>query len=136
MGKSLKLTIKKDWFDKIKSGEKTEEYREIKPYWIDRLLDWYFREQDNHPKSKELDRVNNSIEEVYEFNKSKFKSFDSVEFRNGYQKNAPFLKMEFKGIEIGKPTQSGKNAFKYRGSNLCDVFIIKLGKELSRSNCG
>src|SRR5690625_6384572 len=33
----LKLTVKKEWFDFIKSGEKTEEYREIKPYWVERL---------------------------------------------------------------------------------------------------
>ena len=27
------MTLKKKWFDMIKSGEKKEEYREIKPYW-------------------------------------------------------------------------------------------------------
>lgn len=36
--KILNLTLKKQWFDMIKSGEKTEEYREIKPYWNTRLL--------------------------------------------------------------------------------------------------
>lgn len=29
----LTLPIKKKWFDMILSGEKKEEYREIKPYW-------------------------------------------------------------------------------------------------------
>ena len=33
----LTLNLKKKWFDKIKSGEKTHEYREYKPYWIKRL---------------------------------------------------------------------------------------------------
>jgi len=33
----LHLTLKKKWFDLIKSGEKTEEYREIKDYWTTRL---------------------------------------------------------------------------------------------------
>ena len=33
----LTLPIKKRWFDMIASGEKTEEYREIKPYWTVRL---------------------------------------------------------------------------------------------------
>lgn len=33
----LHLTLKKKWFDMIASGEKTEEYREIKPYWEKRL---------------------------------------------------------------------------------------------------
>lgn len=33
----LHLTLKKKWFDMIASGEKVEEYREIKPYWTKRL---------------------------------------------------------------------------------------------------
>ena len=33
----LILPIKKQWFDMILSGEKKEEYREIKPYWAKRL---------------------------------------------------------------------------------------------------
>jgi len=33
----LHLTLKKKWFDMIASGEKKEEYREIKKYWIDRF---------------------------------------------------------------------------------------------------
>jgi ASC-1-like (ASCH) protein len=33
----LHLTLKKKWFDMIASGEKKEEYRVIKPYWIKRL---------------------------------------------------------------------------------------------------
>ncbi len=35
--KILHLTLKKKWFDMIASGEKKEEYREIKPYWKTRL---------------------------------------------------------------------------------------------------
>ena len=33
----LVLPIKKKWFDMIKSGEKKEEYREIKPYYDTRI---------------------------------------------------------------------------------------------------
>jgi hypothetical protein len=33
----LHLVLKKKWYDMISSGEKKEEYREIKPYWIKRL---------------------------------------------------------------------------------------------------
>lgn len=36
--KYLHLTLKKNWFDLILSGEKKEEYREIKPYWEKRLM--------------------------------------------------------------------------------------------------
>ena len=37
MSKILHMTLTKQWFDMIASGEKKEEYREIKPYWITRL---------------------------------------------------------------------------------------------------
>lgn len=30
---TLHLNLRKKWFDMIASGEKKEEYREIKPYW-------------------------------------------------------------------------------------------------------
>ena len=36
--KTLHLNLKRKWFDMIKSGEKMEEYREMKPYWHDRLF--------------------------------------------------------------------------------------------------
>ena len=37
MIKMLIFNLKKEWFEKIKSGEKTHEYREVKPYWERRL---------------------------------------------------------------------------------------------------
>lgn len=40
--KVLHLTLKKEWFDMIASGEKTQEYREIKPYWQSRLVDKHY----------------------------------------------------------------------------------------------
>ena len=33
----LIFPLKKEWYEKIKSGEKTIEYREVKPYWSCRL---------------------------------------------------------------------------------------------------
>lgn len=34
---NLYLFLKYKWYDLIESGQKTSEYREIKPYWINRL---------------------------------------------------------------------------------------------------
>lgn len=34
----LTFNLKKEWFDKIKSGKKTHEYREVKEYWFRRLF--------------------------------------------------------------------------------------------------
>ena len=41
VNKTLHLVLKGKWYNMIANGEKTEEYREIKPYWIHRLLDSY-----------------------------------------------------------------------------------------------
>lgn len=35
--KSLKLVLKKKWYEMIASGEKTEEYRDITDYWNRRI---------------------------------------------------------------------------------------------------
>ena len=37
--KILDMPVKAKWYDMQECGEKTEEYREIKPYWIRRCID-------------------------------------------------------------------------------------------------
>ena len=39
--KTLNLVLKHKWYDMIASGKKKEEYREIKPYWVKRLVSDY-----------------------------------------------------------------------------------------------
>ena len=39
MNEILNLTLKKKWYDLILFGEKKEEYRDIKDYWVGRLID-------------------------------------------------------------------------------------------------
>lgn len=36
----LIFSLKKEWYEKIKSGEKTVEYREAKEYWHKRFYKW------------------------------------------------------------------------------------------------
>lgn len=36
----LTFILKKEWFDKIKRGEKTVEYREITDYWQKRIINF------------------------------------------------------------------------------------------------
>lgn len=38
--KMLVLPMKKKWFDMILSGDKKQEFRELKPYWINRVDNW------------------------------------------------------------------------------------------------
>ena len=68
------LPIKKKWFDMIASGEKKEEYREIKPYWETRFIN-------------ELKRTADIPIWVL--------------FKNGYRKDSPTIKCEC-SISIGK----------------------------------
>ena len=97
MKKILHLTLKKKWFDLIKSGKKTVEYREIKPYWTKRLM------------------VFGTFDLTY------IKVFDEIHFRNGYKKDSPFMRVEWKAM--GKSTFEGL---------IC--YAINLGKILEVKN--
>lgn len=55
--KILTLSLKKQWFDKIKSGEKKEEYRELKEYWKKRLFESNDISSDKWHLSKSFDRL-------------------------------------------------------------------------------
>ena len=45
----LPLVLKGKWYDMIASGEKREEYRDFKPYWINRLINFYDKKGDKKP---------------------------------------------------------------------------------------
>ena len=50
----LIFPMKKEWYEKIKSGEKTIEYREVKSYWTVRIFNDLKRElKKRYPNSKE-----------------------------------------------------------------------------------
>lgn len=73
MERILTLSLKRKWFDLIKSGVKTEEYRELKHYWSKRLNLGY----------------------------GKFKEFDKVAFTMGYPKaDDESRRIEFKNPKI------------------------------------
>lgn len=70
----LTLPIKKKWFDMILSGEKKEEYREIKLYWTKRFCKALY----------DLE-LGNSTFTIYH-------ARGTIMFKNGYQKEAPKIK--------------------------------------------
>lgn len=122
---TLHLTLKKEWFNMILSGEKKEEYREIKPYWIRRLMD------DNYPYEEPggcdvtihnmiFDKAaGHSWPDIMNSYYQEFKKFDTIRFTNGYGKNAPSFDIECKRIGIGNGVE------KWGGTQ--NVFIIYLG---------
>lgn len=94
----LVLPIKKKWFDMIKSGEKKEEYREIKPYYHSRLGHYFI-----------CYRLDTSIRKVL---RNMTTAEKIIIFRNGYSHNSPQIKCrctlrvgqgkEEWGAELGK----------------------------------
>ena len=97
---NLNLTIKKKWFDMIASGEKREEYREMKEYWLDRLVD---------------------------INTHDWKHFDTVTFRNGYGRNVPTVTVEYLGISFmeGMPSWGADPGVKYIVIRLGEILDLK-----------
>ena len=98
--KTLYLPLKKEWYEMIESGRKTEEYREIKPYWEKRLFLCFGTDCE--------------IVALYHFR--------AVRFSYGYTKRT--MTFECKGITIGK----GNPAWGAPENE--EVFIIKLGERL------
>lgn len=108
--KILHLTLKKKWFDMIASGEKKEEYRELKDYWYTRLYHWEHRERNSYASHR-----------VY----TDAKQFDIVRFKNGYASDAATMDIEFLGTHVG----IGKQEW----GAPPESFVIKLGKIISQS---
>lgn len=104
--KILDLPLKKEWYDMIESGVKPEEYREIKPYWCERLLGMKIA----------------SFSCRYGYQSCNPKGFTHIRFRYGYTKRT--MLFELKGITIGK----GKT--EWGAPNDRGVFILKLGNKI------
>ena len=93
--KVLNLSLTKKWYEKVVSGEKTEEYREIKGYWSNRLFCGERCDlKDCYPCKPYLS----------ERLKKKYKGYTHVRFTNGYPKGGePYIEKEIVSITIGKP---------------------------------
>ncbi|MBR1773907.1 MAG: hypothetical protein IJ759_00105 [Bacteroidales bacterium] len=109
--KRLHLVLKKQWFDMIASGEKTEEYRNCTEYWAKRV-------------GYELRLMEEVIyENKYELVPTKkSKSFDCVCFHCGYTNITETR--QFKGIRIG----TGKQKWGAEKGKV--YFVIKLGERI------
>lgn len=117
--KALTLSLKKKWFDMIASGEKKEEYREVSPYWIKRLLrcgilcngNCVFTGKIVCPACRHL----------------KYASFDTVVFTLGYPKKDDMTRriaFKIEDIEISE----GKEKWGAEAGKV--YFVIKLGERL------
>lgn len=123
--KTLDLVLKKQWYDMIESGEKTEEYREIKPYWVSRLggcFRWCSQTLNNYGLYQ--NRCN-TCSNLKNLNKIASNGYDAVIFHLGYAKNRPSMTFAIKEICIrpGRPEWGAEKGKAY--------FVIRLGDRLS-----
>lgn len=103
----LILPIKKQWFDMILSGEKKEEYREIKPYYQSRF------------------------KSVFEMGPHSFIPSGNEEkqimFRNGYNKNSPsFIADCTLDIKTGKEEWGAVKGIEY--------YVLKIHRVYNEKN--
>lgn len=103
----LTLPIKKKWFDMILSGEKKEEYREIKPYYDSRFY---------HIKA--IPQEKTQEDSLAEF-KLSIETVDYVIFRNGYSKYSPSIKCK---VDI----TTGKGKPEWGAEPNKEYFILKI----------
>ena len=116
---NLQLSLKKQWFELTKSGVKTEDYREINPYWLKRLTNVeYVQPRGNIVKSEEEIYSLFTSDKVISFVSENPKVFNSNIMTLGYPKSTDYeriLKLEHKGIEIreGNPEWGAVPGRKY-----------------------
>ena len=118
--KTLFLPLKKEWYEMIERGEKTEEYRELTQYWMRRLC------ADSRNKTicayagptctARFSCVQCASEDGF-----RFIHYDAVCFSYGYTKRRMTFKCEDITIGKGRPEW---------GAPDYETFIIKLGNKL------
>lgn len=117
MSNTIHLPINREWFDMIHSGEKKEEYREFKPYWIRRLLGDKNAYSDPWPK----------ITEPMYFEKPE--GIETLTLVNGYGKNRPTMVVELIDLDLKRPNP----AWCPPGTEGL-WFALKLGRVLETKN--
>ena len=120
--KVLTLTVSKQWFDMIVAGEKTEEYREIKPYWVARLFQNNSNIVDVRNFASALAGRTDLLKKyIAIIGKLEYKPYTHVLFINGYRKDSQRIEKEIVSITIGKPKR-GLCPDRWLGT---EFFIIK-----------
>ena len=115
--KVLNLIIKQYWFDKILSGEKTQEFREVKPTTIKKLL-----ELDEDGFEKEDENMN-AIPIKY----------DAIRFFVGYAKDRDSMLVEVKEAYCEMFVDENGELIIYRANDqdwIAEQVVYNLGKIL------
>lgn len=115
--KSVRLSLKKEWFDLILEGIKKEEYRTIKNYWIRRLI------ASNYNMNEESVFYRGEYTRKY--------SNGYILFHNGYAEDARQFIIEYRKLTVGYPN----NEWCPKDTDLNKlVFRLHLGKVVAKLN--
>ena len=87
--KVLTLTVNKQWFNMIVAGEKTEEYQEIKPYWVARLFHNNSNIVDVRNLASALAGRTDLLKKYIDAQRIVLKHYTHALFINGYRKDSP-----------------------------------------------
>lgn len=125
------MTLNKKWFDMILSGEKKEEYRDIKDYWATRFL-WSREEIEWQCWQEMLDdmrdpyRRHHGPKDLMNFFGVQFKDYQAIHFVNGYGANRPAFDIEIENITVkrGRPDWGAAEGRYY--------FVFQLGRILEQ----
>lgn len=115
--KILDLPLKAKWYEMIESGNKKEEYREIKKYWIGRLAKCGGR--NSYEKTGFYCKKAICFSCITRGNGFHPKEYTHVCFRFGYTKRTMLFELESITIGVGNTNWGAPD-------NEC-VFILKLG---------
>ena len=113
----LDMPLCKEYYEMIARGEKPEEYREKKAYWIVRLYEW------NSGKRITMAEARLIADEGLDAYRGRItpKHYDAVRFSYGYTKRR--MMFECNGILLGQ----GRPEW---GAPDHETFIIKLGERI------
>lgn len=101
----LTLTIEKKWFDMILSGEKTEEYRELKRYYDSRFRNAAMLKNQEYQVS---------VSEFRNLAATMDQDIGTVKFRNGYATDAPYFLADCRlTVGEGKPEWGANPGMEY-----------------------
>ena len=101
--KVLTLNVSKQWYDMIVDGEKTEEYRDIKPYWVARLFQNNSNIVDVRNLASALAGRTDLLKKYIDAQRIVLKQYTHVLFINVYRKDSQRIEKEIESIRIGKP---------------------------------
>ena len=127
--KALHLPLKEKWYRMIESGEKREEYREINPYWMKRLMRCYGKNECDEKGCAQI--CEGHTWKCYSGLQNKYCSswvgWGTVHFTLGYPKKDDAERNMVFAIER---ITVGKGQPKWGAEKDKEYFVIKLGERL------